>query len=100
MATGGKLTLDYEIGSGLMLRHEEEGAEILAGEYFTVDGVKLPGLFQFNIGGTSFTVVVERMLFNQQIPDERLALPVDIARLAKRRWTPPAPAAPAVAARQ
>ena len=100
VATGGKLTLDYEVDSGLMLRHAEEGAEIIAGEYFTVEGVRVPRLFQFNIGGASFSVVVERMVFNQPIPDEKLALPPDIARLAKKRWTPPAPAAPAVAARQ
>ncbi len=93
MATGGKVTLDYDIDTGLMLRHAEEGAEIIAGEYFTVDGVKVPRSFQFNIGGASFSVVVERMLFNQEIPDEKLALPPDIARLAKKRWTPPPTAA-------
>ncbi len=93
VATGGKVTLDYDIDTGLMLRHAEEGAEIIAGEYFTVDGVKVPRSFQFNIGGASFSVVVERMLFNQEIPDEKLALPPDIARLAKKRWTPPPTAA-------
>jgi hypothetical protein len=79
------------------LRHTEEGAEIIAEEYFSVDGIRTPKRFRMRTYGVPMTIEVREIRFNQVIPDSMLALPAEIARLAKKRWTAPSPA---VASRQ
>ena len=91
-ALGGSQTLDYEIKTGLLLRHSEPGTggvgdvEIVAREYIDVDGVKMPRRLSMKVGGTTLEITVDEVGFNQDIPDSVFALPPEIARLARKRF--------------
>jgi outer membrane lipoprotein-sorting protein len=60
-------------------------AEYTVEEYFEVEGIKMPRLFQARMNGDQFTITVDDVKFNQQIPDSILALPPDIERLMRKR---------------
>jgi outer membrane lipoprotein-sorting protein len=61
-------------------------AEYTAQEYFEVEGIKMPRVFQARMNGIPITITVDDVKFNQQIPDAILALPSDIERLMRKRF--------------
>lgn len=96
LAAGGHQTLYYEVATGLLVRHSEEGAEVTAEEYAKVDGILVPRRFTMSAYGVPMSVEAE-VHFNQALPESTFALPPEVARLARKRWIPP-PAQPVAAA--
>jgi len=57
-------------------------AESSVGDYRTVDGVLTPFLVKQKVLGQEFTVTLQSMKTNVEIPRERFALPDDVKALA------------------
>jgi len=59
-------------------------AEIMVGDYRKVDGVMMPFLVKNKVLGQEFTVTLESVKTNVDIPNDRFALPDDVKALAAR----------------
>jgi len=57
------------------------------GEYFESSGIRLPHVFQVRMNGVVLTTTVDDVRFEEAIPDSVFALPPDIERLMKRRFS-------------
>src|SRR5258708_17765314 len=62
-------------------------AESSVGDYRTVDGVLTPFLVKQKVLGQEFTVTLQSMKTNVEIPKERFALPDDVKALAAGKET-------------
>jgi hypothetical protein len=58
-------------------------AEISVSDYRTVDGVLVPFQVRQKVLGQEFTITVESLKTNVEIPKDRFALPDDVKALAQ-----------------
>jgi len=85
-------TLWYDQRTGLEVKEVEPvpgggEAEMTGGEYFESSGIRLPHVFQVRMNGVVLTTTVDDVRFEEAIPDSVFALPPDIERLMKRRFS-------------
>lgn len=81
----------YDQKTGLQVRQllpvpDGGEAEYTVQEYFEVEGIKMPRLFQARMNGVPYTITVDDVKFNQQIPDTISTLPADIEQLMRKRF--------------